>query len=140
MNILFFLIPKAKVDFIKDTSTLRQTVEKMCDCGFAAIPMINEEGIYIETITNGDILLHLKEHSTLDLFKAEHISIKDVKIKRPTKAIKITANMEDLMEVAKNQNFVPVVDDTNHFIGIVTRKAIINYFEDKIKETKKLGV
>ena len=41
--------------------------------------------------------------------------------------------MEDLMEVAKNQNFVPVVDDTNHFIGIVTRKAIINYFEDKIK-------
>ena len=133
MNVLFFLIPKAKVDFIKATSTLRQAVEKMCECGYAAIPIVDDEGVYIETITNGDILLHLKEQLSLDLYKAEHVSIAEVKIKRPTKAIKINSNMEDLMEVAKNQNFVPVVDDSNHFIGIVTRKAIINYFEEKIK-------
>ena len=25
------------------------------------------------------------------------------------------------------QNFIPVVDDFNHFIGIVTRKSIIKY-------------
>lgn len=134
MNILFFLIPKAKVDFIKDSFTLRQSIEKMCECGYAAIPIINDEGEYIETITNGDILLYLKEKVELDLFKAERISIKDVAIKRKTKAIKIDQKMEDLLEVAKNQNFVPVVDDSNHFIGIVTRKAIINFFEDKMKE------
>ena len=46
MNVLFFLIPKAKVDFIKSTSTLRQAVEKMCECGYAAIPIVDDEGVY----------------------------------------------------------------------------------------------
>ena len=137
MNILFFLIPKAKVEYIKNTFTLRQTVEKMDECGYAAIPIINEKGEYIETITNGDILHYLKNNLNLDLFAAERIPLSSVNIKRPTKAIRINQSMENLLEVAKNQNFVPVVDDSNHFIGIVTRKAIINYFENKLKELSR---
>lgn len=134
MNVLFFLIPKAKVETIKDTFTLRQAVEKMNECGYAAIPIINDKGEYIETITNGDILHHLRENLKLDLYAAEKVSIMSVKIKRKTKAIKVYQSMENLMEVAKTQNFVPVVDDSNHFIGMVTRGAIISYFETKLKE------
>lgn len=136
MNILFFLIPKANVEYVKDTFTLRQTVEVMDGCGYAAIPIINENGEYVETITNGDIMHYLKNNLNLDLFAAEKIPLKAVEIKRKTRAIKINQNMENLLEVAKNQNFVPVVDDSNHFIGIVTRKAIINYFEKQIEELK----
>ena len=43
--------------------------------------------------------------------------------------------MEDLIDKALNQNFVPVVDDQNNFIGIVTRKDIIRYFSDKQLKT-----
>ena len=39
--------------------------------------------------------------------------------------------MEDLLEKTLNQNFVPVVDDLNHFIGIITRKDVIQYFYKK---------
>lgn len=134
MNILFFLIPKAKVETIKDTFTLRQAVEKMNECGYAAIPIINDKGEYIETITNGDILHYLRENLKLDLYAAERVPVMAVNIKRKTKAIKVYQSMENLMEVAKTQNFVPVVDDSNHFIGIVTRGAIISYFETKLKE------
>ena len=35
--------------------------------------------------------------------------------------------MEDLIDRALNQNFVPVVDDRGFFIGMVTRKDIIKY-------------
>lgn len=137
MNILFYLIPKAKVEFIKDTFTLRQAVEKMDECGYAAIPIINDKGEYVETITNGDILHYLKNNLNLDLFAAERIPLSAVIIKRKTRAIKINQSMDNLLDVAKNQNFVPVVDDSNHFIGIITRKAIINYFEEKLKENEK---
>ena len=137
MNVLFYLIPKGKVEFIKDSFTLRQAVEKMDECGYAAIPIINDKGEYIETITNGDILHYLKNNLNLDLFAAEKIPLSAVNIKRKTRAIKINQTMENLMEVAKTQNFVPVVDDSNHFIGIVTRGAIINYFESKLKENEK---
>ena len=137
MNVLFYLIPKGKVEFIKDSFTLRQAVEKMDECGYAAIPIINDKGEYIEIITNGDILHYLKNNLNLDLFAAEKIPLSAVNIKRKTRAIKINQTMENLMEVAKTQNFVPVVDDSNHFIGIVTRGAIINYFESKLKENEK---
>ncbi len=39
--------------------------------------------------------------------------------------------MEELFEKATNQNFVPVVDDNNVFIGIITRKDIILYLANK---------
>jgi CBS domain-containing protein len=40
--------------------------------------------------------------------------------------------MEDLLARAMAQNFVPVVDDQNKFIGIVTRKDIISYCYKKL--------
>ena len=42
--------------------------------------------------------------------------------------VRITATIEELMEKAVTQNFVPVVDDLDSFIGIVTRRDIIRYF------------
>ena len=32
-----------------------------------------------------------------------------------------------------NQNFVPVIDDRDMFIGIVTRSDILKYCDEKIK-------
>lgn len=46
------------------------------------------------------------------------------------------ADMEDLLDRAINQNYVPVVDDKGSFIGIITRKEIIKYC---YKEMKKLS-
>lgn len=45
--------------------------------------------------------------------------------------------MEDLIQKAMNQNFVPVVDDQKKFIGIITRKSIIEYCYEKLKKAKE---
>jgi len=42
-------------------------------------------------------------------------------------AVGINSSMESLVHRAVNQNFVPVVDDLHHFIGIVKRREIMNY-------------
>ena len=46
--------------------------------------------------------------------------------------------MEDLINVALGQNFVPVVDDADKFIGIVTRKDIIKYFSEKLSKSEAM--
>ena len=40
----------------------------------------------------------------------------------------------DLIGRAMEQNFVPVIDDQGHFIGIITRRDIIGYCYDRLKE------
>ena len=42
-------------------------------------------------------------------------------------AVTITADMEDLFSHVLNQSFVPVVDDLGNFVGIVTRKVVIQH-------------
>ena len=43
------------------------------------------------------------------------------------------SDMEDLLDKAMNQNFVPVVDDNGIFIGIVTRKDVLLYLAGKLR-------
>ena len=127
MNILFFLTPKSEVEFVYDDYTLRQTIEKMEYHRYSEVPVINRGGKYVGTITEGDLLWYVKEDWDLNIREAENVRIMNIKRKRKTAAVSVNANMEDLIEKAMNQNFVPVVDDKEIFIGIVKRKDIIQY-------------
>ena len=128
MNILFFLIPKHKVEYIFNDYSVRQVLEKLDAHGYIALPMLDKEGHYIDAVSEGDILMYIKHHKELSLFNLEDVDIKEVNIRRRVQCITINSNIEDLLELSLNQNFVPVVDDLNRFIGIITRRDIIKHF------------
>ena len=99
---------------------------------YSSTPIINDEGEYVGTLSEGDLLYFIKNHSNLTLEAAEDIPLSAVT--RHVDYIPVSANAElkDIFERAMDQNFVPVIDDGNHFIGIITRKKILNHFKDKI--------
>ena len=88
------------------------------------------------TLTEGDILWGLKKYHGLDLEAAEDVPISAFPHKRDYKAVTVTTSMDQLIEAAMNQNFVPVVDDRGIFIGIVRRQAIIRYCYEKSRAEK----
>lgn len=134
MNILFFLTPKSEVAYLYENDTLRQTLEKMEYHRYTAIPILDHEsGKYIGTITEGDLLWDIKERYDLKLKDAEDIPILAVKRKRDNEPVAANANIEDLINKVMNQNFVPVIDDNECFIGIITRKDVIQYLTGKGK-------
>lgn len=133
MNILFFLTPKAEVAHVDERDSLRQVLEKMEYHGYTAIPLLSNEGKYIGTITEGDLLWEMKDKHFPDLRELESIKIIDVPRRRDNQAVKIDETMENLFEKVKNQNFVPVIDDKEVFIGIVTRKDAISYLGKQIR-------
>ena len=137
MNILFFLKPKAEVAFVYDYHTLRQAMEIMEYHKYSSIPMINREGKYVGTITEGDLLWGLKKLNILNLKEAEDIAITKIARRADYRPVSADSNMEDLMEKAMDQNFVPVIDDKKIFIGIVTRKDIIKFCFDTYVKTDK---
>lgn len=123
MNILFFLTPKSDVAFLYDDETLRQALEKMEYHKYSAVPVISRSGKYIGTITEGDMLWGIKNQYDLSLRDSEHISVSAIKRRSDNRPVYVNATMEDLIDKALNQNFVPVVDDQKNFIGIITRKG-----------------
>ena len=137
MNILFFLTPKSDVAYIFEDETLRQTVEKMEHRKFSCIPILNKEGKYTGTISEGDLLWGIKRLNIniTDLKEMEDVSIMAIPRLATYKPVHADADMEDLLDRAINQNYVPVIDDKGSFIGIITRKEIIKYC---YKEMKKL--
>lgn len=127
MNILIFLIPKSHVEFIEDDFSIRQALEKLSHYHYTAVPIINSKGEYVGTITEGDLLWYIKDKCNLSYKDAEKINIMEVKRRHDNIAINSTKTVEELLDLAINQNFIPVVDDRNAFIGIVTRKSIIEF-------------
>ena len=135
MNILFFLTPKSEVAYIFENETLRQTLEKMEHRKFSCIPILSPDGKYTGTISEGDLLWGLKRLNIIDQKDAEGVPIMAVPRRATYKPVHINSNMEDLLDRAINQNYVPVVDDQGYFIGIITRKAIIKYCYNELKNT-----
>lgn len=130
MNILFFLIPKEKVQYVTTNMTIRQVLEKMKVHRYSSIPLLTKEGLYYGSISEGDLLNYISEHE-LDFETLEDINILAVERYRNYKSISINNNIEDLIDLSMEQNFVPVIDDYKTFIGIVTRKDIIMYIKNK---------
>ncbi len=140
MNILFFLTPKSDVAFIYDDESLRQALEKMEHHKYSSVPMISRTGRYIGTITEGDMLWGIKNKFNLSLKEAEHTPVTSIPRRSDYLPVRVDSRMEDLLDRAMKQNFVPVVDDQKNFIGIITRKEIIRYFYNRMCKEEDGGV
>lgn len=131
MNILFFITPKSEVACIYEDDTLRQALEKMEHHKYSAVPILRKDGTYAGTITEGDLLWGIKNQYNLNLQEAERMPVMTIRRRMDNVPVLAKADMEDLIDKALNQNFVPIVDDRGFFIGIITRKDIIKYYYEK---------
>ena len=131
-NILFSLTPKAMCAFLYDDYTVRQALEKMEVAGYPTLPILNKRGEYRGTLTEGDLLWALKNLCYMDMRQAEAHRINAIAHRKDYLPVKVTADMQGLVDRARTQNFVPVVDDKDAFIGLITRSAIIQYCQQHL--------
>ena len=124
-NVLFLLTPKNQVACLVETMNVRQALEKMKAHGYRVIPLIGSNGEYIGTISEGDLLWYIEKSGTFDYRKMEDTKITDLLRKDNTPAVKVDAGIEEVVENIVNHNFVPVVDDRNVLMGIVTRRRVL---------------
>ena len=136
MNVLFFLKPKQEVCVLHKGYTLRQGIEKMRQYGFAAVPVIDEEGKYCGIVTEGDLLRQVLLHE--DKSEWEQIPLREAMRTEMKRPVNVMADMDELLQLAMTQNFVPVVDDRGMFIGIVTRQDIMRYFAREFANQTKV--
>lgn len=125
MNISFYLIPKSEVTYIHQEDTVAQALRLIHKHGYQAVPVIDKEGHYVGTISEGDFLWNLIEEYHMDMEVMRKSHVESMRLRWDYKAVSIDADIAQLDKHILNQNFVPVVDGRNVFIGIITRKEII---------------
>jgi len=139
MNVAFFLIPKKEVVCLTTKTTLRQALERMERHSYTAVPLVDESGRYAGTITEGDLLWKLKSNPGMNLADLEKNTLQEIASRTVNKPVRIDSRIVDLLTLASEQNFVPVVDDQDVFIGIVRRREIIEYCAELIRQQELDG-
>lgn len=134
MNILRFIIPKSAVEFIYETSTVRQALEKMRYHHYVAIPVLTADGKYLGTVRNEDIFKYFIDNSIFDERGAESESVLDILDKDYSAPMLHNAPPSELFERVKEHNFVPVVDDRGCFIGIILRRRVLDFLKEYYEE------
>lgn len=99
--------------------------------GYTEIPVVNQDGLYLGVVGEGEFLWHVLDYGGYD-------SVKDNKVgalvrKGSVPALKITATDEELKNAAVRSTVIPIVDDRGVFVGVVTRENILQYFADKMR-------
>lgn len=133
MNLAFFLRPKSTVTYLYDDVSLQRGLNKLRESGYSALPVLSREGKYLGVVSEGDFLWYLAER------QPRQTALRDTKLRDlptlqlhscPVRPMPVTTSMEELLHCASRQNFVPVVDDSGSFIGIVSRGDIIRHFAE----------
>ena len=106
-------------------------MERMENSGYTALPVLDKDGSYCGVLTEGDLLWAFKRLCVMDLRQTEDHFISEILPRREIHPVRVDTRIEDLVLVAADQNFVPVIDDKNAFIGIVTRSTILKYCLDR---------
>lgn len=135
MNIFDFFTPKSLTFYLYEDSTIRQAIEKFDKHKFSVIPIIDKQGKYLTSISEGDILRYIKNDANFDIRRAEHTPVMDIDKYRAYRALDLSVPTSEILALALEQNFVPLVDDQNAYIGILKRKAILEYLLENTKQT-----
>lgn len=125
MNVITLLTPKAQVAYLYDDFTIRQGLEKLRIHGYTAIPVLDRDGIYMGSVSEGDFLWSLLDNGDNSLRAQEKLPLRSILRREFHPAVSVRVTMEELLEQAMHQSFIPVVDDRGAFIGIVTRQTIM---------------
>ncbi len=132
MNALNFLKHKSDVTFVYEDHSVKRAMDEFRISGFTALPILTRDGHYAGTISEGDFLRFLLRYDLIDMAETEQLEVRELPRRSDNRPIMVDARMEDLMEIAVQQNFVPMVDGRGIFMGIVTRSDILGYFRRQL--------
>lgn len=67
-----------KLAYLYDVTLFVRHFEKMEHYPYSAVPVIDRNGCYVGTLTEGDLLWYIKDHKIVDLHMTEEIPLSQV--------------------------------------------------------------
>ena len=125
--------PKKMTSFLSENATVRQAIELFDVHKYSVIPLVDDEGHFVGTLSEGDLLCYLKNIAKYDIKATERVSIKSINRYREYRSLEVNSLWSEFFVLSLDQNFIPVTDDKGIYIGIVKRREIIKFLSDKVE-------
>ena len=116
---------------------LSSAMDKLRASGYTAVPVIRDDGTYAGTVSEGDFLRAFIDGKDTDS-QGDSLPLKSIVRTDRNPSVKIDVDISQVFAEALNQNFVPVEDDSDNFIGIIRRKDILEYCYKKSRAGQTL--
>lgn len=118
-----YLIPADDLAIFIDTHNSDHVMLILVSNGFSRVPVISKDKIFKGTISISDILNYQAKHQLTD-WELNQTDIGEM-VNTKIESISLKSSLTLIMHKLVEYPFLPVVDDENHFIGIITRKSIL---------------
>ena len=122
MNIFNILVPKQMLTYLNSNDTLDNAADFLIASGYTAVPVVDDAGIYVGIVSEGDFLRIVMDEGRHNLGKYK---VSDIVRTDEEGAVLNTVTKSEVYEKILYRNFLSVVDDRRCFIGIITRKSVI---------------
>ena len=132
-SIMSIFTPKKMTAFLNENSTVRQAIELFDVHKYSVIPLVDNDGHFVGTLSEGDLLCFLKNKVKYDIKATEKVSVKDMERYREYRSLEVNSMWSEFFVLSLDQNFIPVTDDKGIYIGIVKRREIIKFLSDKVE-------
>lgn len=133
MNVIGMLKPKYSTTYLEAEDSLREGLSILRESRYTAVPVISNKGEYIGTVTEGDFLWRILDRGEAVL---DELKVKDIVKEGWNSAAVDSIEDEELIQMTLQQNFVPMVDDRNCYMGIITRRDFIQNILQKKVDTR----
>lgn len=134
MNVFEIITPKELTFYLYIDTNIKEALDIFEIHKYSVLPIIDGEGSYITTISEGDILRYIKNVCEFDYYKAKETKVIDIEKYRPYESLSQLGSFDDILDLIQSQNFIPIVDDRKKYIGIIRRKEILQYLKKYINK------
>ena len=123
-------LAKTRVRTVPETVTLEEALELLEEFGYRCVPILDESG----TIYRGNIYrMHLYKHKSEG--KDMTLPVTHL-LKNATKFVHTSSSFYSIFFMIKDLPYITVLDENDHFYGILTHSALINLLEQSWKLDK----
>jgi CBS domain-containing protein len=136
-----YIIPKEKVVVVDPDWSLHRALLVLTRKSTSSVPVINQEGQVEGLISKTnilDFLFAISKDQEIDFSELKHYPVKEA-MDRNHGGILANSIFSFAFEVLIHRPYVPIIDIKNRFLGILTRKVmmekVIEYFQQEYMQT-----
>ncbi|MBP2623408.1 cyclic-di-AMP-binding protein CbpB [Streptococcus oricebi] len=118
-----FLTPAADLAVLIDSHNVDHAILLLSQMTYSRVPVVTADKKFVGTISLTDILSYQMQH---DLPDQEFMSMDIVYMtKKDVPKLEVNYSLTKVLHQLVDTSFLPVVDEGNTFMGIITRKSIL---------------